>query len=93
MKNKQISKKDWDAVESPSLSDEMLSRMKSVKESHPEIPKRVRGPQKAPLKIPVSLRLHPDIVDYFKEQGSGWQTKINNILYDYMKKHRSNYQR
>jgi uncharacterized protein (DUF4415 family) len=93
MKNKQISKKDWDEVESPPMTDEMLSRIKPVKESHPDIPKRVRGPQKTPLKIPVSLRLHPDIVEYFKSQGSGWQTKINNILHDYMKAHRSNFRR
>lgn len=93
MKNNQISKDDWNAVESPPLSEEMLSRIKPVKESHPDIPKRVRGPQKTPLKIPVSIRLHPDIVEYFKEQGKGWQTKINNILYDYVKTNKSNYRR
>ena len=86
----QISKADWDAVESPPLSDEMLSKMKPVKKNHPNIPKRVRGQQKEPLKIPVSIRLNPDVVEYFKSQGKGWHTKINNILYDYMKTHNTN---
>jgi uncharacterized protein (DUF4415 family) len=92
MKNKpkQISKEDWDAVESPPLSNEMLSRIKPVKKNHPAIPKRVRGAQKTPLKIPVSVRLNPDVVEYFKSQGKGWQTKINNILHDYMNTHSSN---
>ena len=84
-----INKKDWDAVDSPPLSDEMLSKMRPVEEKHSDIPKRVRGPQKEPLKIPVSIRLNSDVVDYFKSQGKGWHTTINNILYDYMKKHTS----
>jgi len=85
-----ISKTDWVAVDSPPLSDEMLSRMKPVKENHPSIPKRVRGPQTEPLKIPVSIRLNPDVVEYFKSQGKGWHTKINNILYDYMQTRKAN---
>ncbi|VEN73499.1 conserved hypothetical protein [Candidatus Desulfarcum epimagneticum] len=40
-----MNKTGWDAVDSPPLSDEMLSKMKPVKERHPNIPKRVRGPQ------------------------------------------------
>lgn len=80
-----ISKEDWDAVDSPPLSDELLSKMKPVREKHPGIPKRVRGPQKESLKIPVSIRLHQDIIDYFKSQGRGWQTKINDVLQDYVK--------
>ncbi len=82
-----ITIEEWDSVESLPLSEELLSRMKPVKESHPNIPKRVRGPQKAPLKVPVSIRLSPEIVEFFKSQGKGWQTKINNILHDYMKTH------
>ena len=89
-KSSKINKKDWDAVESPPLSDEMLSRMKPLKETHPDIPKRVRGPQKEPLKIPVSLRLNPDIVKYFKSQGKGWHTKINDVLNEYIKTHKNN---
>ena len=76
-------------VESPPLSDEMLFRMKSVNEKHPNIPKRVRGPQKDPLKVPVSIRLSPDVIEYFKSQGKGWQTKINNILHNYIKNNKS----
>jgi len=87
-KDKNISKEDWDEVESPPLSEEILSRMKSVRESHPDIPKRVRGPQKEPLKIPVSIRLSPDVLEYFKSKGQGWQTQINDILHDYVKTHR-----
>ncbi len=86
-KPKHITTEDWDAVESPTVSPEMLSRMKPVKDSHSDIPARVRGPQNTPLKVPVSIRLNPDVVEFFKSQGKGWQTKINSILHEYMRTH------
>ena len=86
---KNISDKNITDIESPALSDEILSRMKPVKKTHPDIPRRVRGPQKEPLKVPVSIRLSPEVVVYFKAQGKGWQTTIDHILQHYIKNHRS----
>ncbi len=42
--------------------------------------KKTRGPQKAPVKIPVSIRLSEDIVKHFKSGGPGWQTRIDDSL-------------
>lgn len=42
--------------------------------------KNTRGPQKAPVKIPVSIRLSGDIVEHFKSGGPGWQTRIDDTL-------------
>jgi uncharacterized protein (DUF4415 family) len=42
--------------------------------------KNTRGPQKAPTKIPVSLRLSADVVDHFKATGPGWQSRIDDAL-------------
>jgi uncharacterized protein (DUF4415 family) len=39
-----------------------------------------RGPQKAPTKERVSLRLDRDVVAHFKSGGEGWQTRINDTL-------------
>ena len=85
--NKNISDEILQDIESPPLSDDMLARMQPVKEQHPNIPKRVRGPQKEPVKVPVSIRLSPDVVTYFKSQGRGWQTKIDSVLHMYIKSH------
>ncbi len=41
---------------------------------------RTRGPQKAPKKIPVSLRLSPDVVERFKADGPGWQSRMDDAL-------------
>lgn len=41
---------------------------------------KTRGPQKAALKVPVSIRLSPEVVDYFKAGGPGWQGRIDEAL-------------
>jgi uncharacterized protein (DUF4415 family) len=44
--------------------------------------KRVRRgrPKAANPKQPVSLRLDRDVLDWFKRNGEGWQTRINDEL-------------
>lgn len=39
-----------------------------------------RGPQKAPTKQQVTLRLDRDIVARFRATGRGWQSRINEAL-------------
>lgn len=46
-----------------------------------------RGPQKAPVKERVTLRLSPEVVDFFKAGGSGWQTRLDQALQQYVQKH------
>ncbi|MFZ0526607.1 MAG: BrnA antitoxin family protein [Xanthobacteraceae bacterium] len=47
--------------------------------------KPVEAPPKAPLALPgvkemVSLRLDRDVLDFFQEDGPGWQDRINAAL-------------
>ncbi len=35
-------------------------------------------------KIPVHIRLNPDVLDYFKSQGDGYQSRINFVLERYV---------
>ena len=52
-----------------------------AKDLTPEILARIRrGPQKAPTKVAVSLRLSPEVISYFKAKGPGWQSKIDEAL-------------
>lgn len=40
-----------------------------------------RGRPRSPSpKQPVSLRLDADVLEWFRNQGSGWQTRINDEL-------------
>jgi len=36
------------------------------------------------VKKPVSIRLDSDVIDFFKDAGKGYQTRINQILRSYM---------
>jgi uncharacterized protein (DUF4415 family) len=45
-----------------------------------------RGPQKAPTKKLVSLRLSPEVIDHFKAAGPGWQTRIDGALLESIRK-------
>ena len=89
-KPKHIKQEDWDAVDSPPLPNKMLYRMQPVRKAHPDMPSRVRGPQKKPTKKQLTIRLNQEVAEYFKLQGKGWQTKINEVLTDYVHSHTEN---
>ena len=87
-KPENISQQDWDAVESPPLTESFLIGMKPIHEAHPGIPPRVRGSQKAPRKSPVSIRLDEAIIAAFRATGRGWQSRVNEALNDWLKEHK-----
>lgn len=49
------------------------------------IANRKRGPQKAPKKVPVSIRLSSDVVEAFRASGAGWQGRVDAILRTHIK--------
>ncbi len=64
----------------PELTDAMFERaIYKVAGVEKPAPQR-RGSQKSPKKIAISLRLPPDVVEYFKSEGAGWQSKISSVL-------------
>jgi uncharacterized protein (DUF4415 family) len=44
------------------------------------VERRVRGPQKAPTKEMISVRLDRDLVERLRATGPGWQARINETL-------------
>lgn len=80
-----IKKTEYDEL--PELTDEMFNRavykVAGVEKSAP----RRRGVQKAPTKVALNLRLPRDVIDYFKFEGPGWQTKISMVLKAWIKSH------
>jgi len=50
-----------------------------------ELMRRSRGrPPKADRKVNQTLRLDPDVLEAFRQEGSGWQARINEVLRKYM---------
>jgi len=85
-KPKRISKADWKAVESPGLKQADFAKMRHASAVVPQVveaARRARGrPKLEATKELVSLRLSPVVLDYFRSQGAGWQTRINHLLED-----------
>jgi uncharacterized protein (DUF4415 family) len=48
----------------------------------------VRGPFYRPIKRPLSLRVDADIIEWFQQQGQGYQTRMNFALREYVERHR-----
>ncbi|MBL8414193.1 MAG: BrnA antitoxin family protein [Propionivibrio sp.] len=74
------SKTDWARLESKKVNP-------IASEDHPEADVRHivrgivrRGLQPLPPKASISLRLDQDVLEWFKAQGSGYQTRINSVL-------------
>ncbi|WP_263265150.1 BrnA antitoxin family protein [Pseudomonas sp. RIT-PI-S] len=44
---------------------------------------------RVPVKQTVTIRLDADVLEWFKAQGTGYQTRINQLLRHYMQAHQS----
>jgi uncharacterized protein (DUF4415 family) len=41
---------------------------------------RKRGAQRAPKKVPISIRLSPDVAERLRAMGQGWQRRADEAL-------------
>ena len=48
---------------------------------------RKRGPQKAPIKQRITIRLSQEVVEQFRATGVGWQVRVDTALRDWLKDH------
>ena len=60
--------KDIDTSDIPELDDEFFAQAEVI----------------LPPKKSVTMRLDADVLEWFKEQGQGYQTRINHLLRKYM---------
>lgn len=42
-------------------------------------------------KVPISIRLDAEVLDYFREEGRGYQSRINAVLRAYVRSRRERY--
>ncbi len=69
-----------------------LKRFRPAKDALPaslqaKLATRGRGPQKSPTKVPITIRLSPEVVERFKASGDGWQTRVDAALKEWLKTH------
>ena len=77
----------------PILTDEQLRRMRPMAEVRPDLVdafRRARGrPKLERTKVQVTLRLDADVIETFKSEGQGWQSRINDVLARAVKRRKS----
>jgi uncharacterized protein (DUF4415 family) len=69
--------------DNPELTKADFAKAKPFAEVFPDLSasiRRGRGPNKAPTKKLVSLRLSPEVIQHFKKGGRGWQSRIDETL-------------
>jgi hypothetical protein len=50
----------------------------------PKLIRRPGRPKAETTKMPIAIRLSPDVVDYFKTPGAGWQSRIDAAMHEWM---------
>jgi uncharacterized protein (DUF4415 family) len=63
-----------------------LKRFQDLPEGLQAKLRKVRGPQKAPTKELISLRLSRDVLSGFRETGEGWQGRMDEALRDWIER-------
>ena len=68
--------------DNPEWTKQDFQRAKPFAKAFPSLAKsgRRRGLQKQPTKVAVSLRLTREVVEHFKAEGPGWQTRMDDAL-------------
>jgi uncharacterized protein (DUF4415 family) len=83
-KKKGYSARDLREVsDNPELTEEDFAKAKPFAEALPDLAasiRRGRGPNKAPTKQLVSLRLSGKVIEAYKAKGPGWQSRIDQDL-------------
>ncbi|MDD2720444.1 MAG: BrnA antitoxin family protein [Gallionella sp.] len=51
--------------------------------------RRTRGPNKQPTKEQVAVRYSPEVLAYFRSTGAGWQTRMDEVLREYVAHHKA----
>lgn len=80
---------DFDPVDAE-LTDEEIKQLRPAREFFAErgleMPKPLGRPKAERTKVPVTMRLDPDILEAYKATGPGWQTRMGEVLAQAIKK-------
>jgi len=69
---------DWETAVSSSSLPELRAKLAA---------RRRRGSQKAPRKIPTTIRFDSDVLIALKSTGNGWQTRVNEAMREWVESH------
>ncbi|RJG14552.1 BrnA antitoxin family protein [Massilia cavernae] len=88
------SKEPWvDPDDAPELTDEFFEKgewrvgekIVSREEACAELGKRRGRPIGSGTKVSTTIRFDADVLEAFKATGAGWQTRMNDVLREWLK--------
>jgi uncharacterized protein (DUF4415 family) len=92
-----VSKRPSIAMPSVQLNRVIIAAAKADPDAQPLTPKQLesmvplralRGrPKLANPKQLVSVRYSPEVLEYFKSTGEGWQSRMDGVLREYVRRH------
>ena len=91
MSKKSLIDKDGEVRE---LTEDDFKKFRPISEEKPALLAKIkkgigeRGLQKSPTKVPISIRVSPEVAEYFRSAGKGWQGRIDNVLKEYVAHHK-----
>lgn len=68
----------WDKAIVTHSKDELMAKVRQV-----------RGKNKQPTKEQVSVRYSPEVLEYFRSTGKGWQTRMDEVLQNYVEQQKT----
>lgn len=75
-------------ADNPEWTQQDFARARPAAEVLPaSLLRKVRGKQRTPTKQSVTIRLSPDVVSKFRDSGKGWQSRMDNALREWLKRH------
>jgi len=85
-----ITQADWDAVDIPDMGNIPFNGIHTEGRTPAAIAAAVarRGKQKKPTRQSTTMRLPADVIAYFKSDGKGWQSRISDVLSQYVTEHK-----
>jgi uncharacterized protein (DUF4415 family) len=91
---RRASRRSWvDPDDAPEWSEEQFERAelavggKVVRKAEGSLTRPRGRPKKEDAKVHTHIRLSPQVLAYFRTTGPGWQTRIDEILRKWVKRH------
>lgn len=76
-------------TDNPEWTVDTFKRAKPASEVLPNIVAAYRRgrPKADNPKVSTTIRLSPDVIEYFRHSGKGWQSRIDDVLKEYVDSH------
>ena len=73
--------------DNPEWTDDMFAQSVRFDALPDSLKTKLRGKQKEPTKISVTVRYSPEVLAAFKATGKGWQTRMDDALKEWLREH------